>query len=97
MGWAGGKVWRKFPLNWEEFYPQKVLMKLCFHLVEIFLVHEIAFPPAGQIPPNFRRNFLLTWSHELGPRSQGSNPRPPAQCKGEGKESSVYAVTPPEW
>ena len=72
MGWAGGKVWRKFPLNWEEFYPQKVLMKLCFHLVEIFLVHEIAFPPAGQIPPNLRGNFLLTWSHEIGPRAMDS-------------------------
>ena len=69
MGWAGGKVGRKFPYNWEEFYSQRVFIKLGFHMVEIFLVHEIVFPPAGQIPPNFRGNFLLTLSHEIGPRS----------------------------
>ena len=67
MGWAGGKVGRKFPLNSEEISPRKVLMKLYFHPVEIFPVHEIVFPPGGQIPPNFRRNFLLTSSHEIGP------------------------------
>ena len=69
MGWAGGKVGRKFPLNSEEISPRKVLMKLYFHPVEIFPVHEIVFSPAGQTPPNFRRNFLLTSSHEIGPWS----------------------------
>ena len=70
MGWAGGKVWRKFPLNSEEISPRKLLMKLCFRLVEIIPVHEIVFPPGGQIPPNFRSNLLLTSSHEIGPRGQ---------------------------
>jgi len=33
-------------------------------------VHEIGFPPGGQIPPKLGQNFILTCAHEIDPRTQ---------------------------
>ncbi len=32
-------------------------------------VHEISFPLGGKIPPKLGWNFVLTWAHEIDPRS----------------------------